>query len=252
MNNFAWISPKPPVSAAEKGANLRLDEIDDLIKQVIAEVRPWTVVPDEGLATTIRLTLGAIDVGIPGDLVECGVWKGGCSFAMLLAQRYAFGQIRRPVWMYDSFMGMGATAPQDGEHARWWKQRSLTVPDDPDKQNYCAASLDEAVTAIANLGLMNWVKICPGWLQATLQDHKPEKIAVLRVDCDWYEPVKCVLEELAPLVSTGGPVILDDYGIWEGCTLATHEYLAKHQLPWAIKSSPNDTGVWMIKSADTW
>jgi O-methyltransferase len=252
MNDFAWISPQPPVPAAEKGANLRLDEIDDLIKRVIAEVRPWTMVPDEGLATTIRLALGAIDAGIPGDLVECGVWKGGCSFAMLLAQRYAFGEIRRPVWMYDSFQGMGAISPQDGEHARWWKQRSLSGAPDPDKQDYCAASLAEVRNNVARLDFNEHVRIVPGWLQATLSNIVPEKIAVLRIDCDWYEPVKCVLEELAPLVSTGGPIILDDYGIWEGCTLATHEYLAKHQLPWAIKSSPNDTGVWMIKTKANW
>ena len=224
-----------------------------LIQRVIAEVRPFTIVPDEGLATTIELTLSAINQGIPGDLVECGVWKGGCSFAMLLAQRYAFGEIRRPVWMYDSFQGMGALSPQDGEHARWWKQRSLSGAPDPDKQNYCAASQQEVVDAAVRLGLASYVTIRPGWFQATMSSGlRPQQIAVLRVDCDWYEPVKCVLEELAPLVSTGGPIILDDYGIWEGCTLATHEYLAKHQLPWAIKSSPNDTGVWMIKTKDSW
>ena len=108
MNDFAHISPQPPVPAVE--LNARRD-MDGLIKQVIGEVRPWTMVPDEGLATTIKLTIGAINTGIPGDLVECGVWKGGCSFAMLLAQRYAYGQISRPVWMFDSFQGMGAISP---------------------------------------------------------------------------------------------------------------------------------------------
>jgi O-methyltransferase len=250
MNDFAWISPQPPKPAVSVAGDLVMH---GLIQRVIAEVRPWTMVPDEGLATTIELTLSAINAGIPGDLVECGVWKGGCSFAMLLAQRYAFGEIRRPVWMYDSFQGMGAPGPQDGDHARWWKQRSLTIPDDPDKQNYCAASLDEVKAIIAHFKFEGFTILRPGWLQATVLSRKPDKkIAVLRIDCDWYEPVKCVLEELAPLVSTGGPVILDDYGIWEGCTLATHEYLAKHQLPWAIKSSPNDTGVWMIKTKDSW
>jgi O-methyltransferase len=225
---------------------------DDLIARVIEEVRPYTMVPYAGLETTIRLTLSTIDKDIPGDLVECGVWKGGCSFAMLLAQRYAFGEIRRPIWMYDSFQGMGAISPQDGEHARWWKQRSLSGAPDPDKQNYCAAPLEQVKAAIERFQLQGHVILRPGWLQATLLGRKPEKIAVLRLDADWYGPISCALTELIPLTSVGAPVILDDYGIWEGCTLAVHEYLAGQKMPWPIKSVPNDCGAYFIKGKDTW
>jgi O-methyltransferase len=246
MNDTAHISPlfnKPPVR----------DIPADLIPQVIAEVRPYTMVPDEGLRTTIELTLDAIKADIPGELVECGTWFGGASFAMLLAQKYYFGEIRRRIWMYDSFQGMGEiTALMDGEHARWWKARSLSGAADPDKQDYCIAPLDEVRENVAKLDLQAHVVIHPGWLENTLPNFKPAKIAVFRIDCDWYEPVKCCLDNLAPRVSVGGPIILDDYGIWEGCTLATHEYLGKHRLPWKICSSPNDTGVWMIKGKETW
>lgn len=224
----------------------------DLIPQVIAEVRPYTMVPNEGLATTIELTIDAIKADISGALVECGVWKGGCSFAMLLAQKYYFGEIKRRVWMYDSFQGMGEISSEDGHHAAWWKQRSLSGAPDPDKQNYCIAPLDKVHEAIHYLNLAGHVLIYKGWLQDTLPNFKPPQIAVLRIDCDWYEPVKCCLTELAPLVSVGAPIILDDYGIWEGCTLAVHEYLAKHRLPWKICSSPNDTGIWMLKGKETW
>jgi O-methyltransferase len=227
--------------------------MDDLTQRIIAEVRPYTMVPNEGLATTIELTLDAIKADIPGELVECGVWKGGCSFAMLLAQRYAFGEIKRPVWMYDSFQGMGAISPQDGEHARWWKQRSLSGAPDPDKQNYCAAPLDEVKEAIRHFDLEDHTILRAGWLQATLPLRpRPQQIAVLRVDCDWHSPVKCCLDELVPLVSVGGPVILDDFGIWEGATLATYEYLATNQRPWPIQSVPNGCGAYFIKGNDTW
>jgi hypothetical protein len=208
------------------------------------------MVPDQGLATTIRLTLEAIDADIPGDLVECGTWLGGCSFAMLLAQRYAYGDIRRPVWMFDSFAGMGEPGEQDGEHAKWWKGRSLSGEPDPDKQNFCIASLRDVRDAIDYFGLDNHVMIFPGWFKDTVPHVKPPQIAVLRIDCDWYDPVKLVLEQLAPRVSVGAPIILDDYGIWEGCTLATHEYLAAHRLPWAIQ--PAGQGVYMIKTPEDW
>lgn len=249
MNDAPHISP-----LFNKPVELRHSpRFENMVDQIIQEVRPYTMVPNEGLATTIKLTLHAIEANIPGDLVECGTWFGGCSFAMLFAQKYYFGEIKRRVWMYDSFQGMGEiTALMDGEHARWWKARSLSGRQDPDKQNYCIAPLDQVRENTAKLDLQAHVIIVPGWLEQTLPVQKPDTIAVLRIDCDWYEPVKCCLTELAPLVSVGAPIILDDYGIWEGCTLAVHEYLAKHRLPWKICSSPNDTGIWMLKSADTW
>src|SRR5260370_983331 len=140
---------------------------------------------------------------------------GGCSFAMLLAQRYAYGEIKRRIWMYDSFQGMGEIHREDGEHARWWKQRSLSGASDPDKQNYCIASLDQVKANVARLDLEEHVIIVPGWLQDTLPNFKPGRIAVLRLDADWYEPISCSLRELMPCTSVGAPVILDDFGIWE-------------------------------------
>ncbi len=76
-------------------------------------------------------------------------------------------------------------------------------------------------------------------------------MAVLRIDCDWYEPCQLVYKMLAPLVSEGGRIIVDDYGIWEGCTLATHEYLAEHKLPWAI-TSVGGCGMYMVKGPAAW
>jgi hypothetical protein len=225
----------------------------DLIPQVIAEVRPYTMVPDDGLATTIELTLEAINAGIPGDLVECGTWMGGCSFAMLLAQRYQYGAIQRPVWMYDSFQGMSPPSPEDGYHARWWMERAQKMTADgeadPDGTNFVTADHIQVRENIRTLDLKDHVIVIPGWLADTLPKHKPEAIAVLRVDCDWYDPCMCVYRELEPLCSVGAPIIIDDYDAWEGCRLATHAYLTKKALPWKIRSAPGSHGAWMIKEA---
>src|SRR5262245_20517398 len=91
--------------------------MDSLMEDVIAKVRPYTVVPDEGLKLTIRLTLEVIDKGVPGVLVECGTWKGGCSYAMLLAQRFKYGEVRRPVYLFDSYQGLPRPTPRDGDYA---------------------------------------------------------------------------------------------------------------------------------------
>ncbi len=221
----------------------------DMIERVIAEVRPYTMVPDAGLAKTIELTLDAINAGIPGDLVECGTWKGGSSFAMLLAQRYALGEIKRPVWMYDSFQGMGAAGERDGEDARRWEEWVAAEPENPKHFNNCAATLDDVHDVLARLDLDAHAVVFPGWFHETVPHFKPKQIALLRIDCDWYDPCKLVYEELAPLVSAGGPIIVDDYCRWEGCVLATHEYLAQHKLPWRIRSVPNNAGAWMVKDS---
>jgi len=219
----------------------------EIAKRAIADVRPYSMVPDPGIAWTVYRTLDAINQGIPGDLVECGTWLGGNSFAMLLAQRYAYGEIRRPVWMYDSFQGMGLPAPQDGEQAPKYRAAALSGVPDPYNQNYCAAPLDEVRVAIRNFGFADHVRIREGWLEQTLKENpRPESIAVLRIDCDWYEPVKCCLEELVPLLSNGGAIILDDYYAWQGCILATHEFLAKYGIPWPIRSIPDLNGAWMV------
>lgn len=236
----------------EEAARLLRPAKQAMTQRIIDEVRPYTVVPDEGIAAAIDLTIDAIERDIPGDLVECGVWRGGSSFAMLLAQRYAFGEIRRPVHMFDSFAGMSPPSPEDGEHARWWYARSMSGVPDPDGQNFVRASIDEVCANLARFGLEEHAHLHPGWLADTLPAFAPTAIAVLRVDCDWYEPVKSALNGLGPRVSTGGVIILDDYYVWEGCTLATHEYLAQTRLPWLIRTVENQNGCWMQKPGASW
>lgn len=225
---------------------------DEAIERVIAEVRPaYTETSAAAIECTVRRTVEAIDAGIPGHLVECGTWLGGMSFAMLLAQRYAYGEIRRPVWMCDSFQGMSPPGEMDRDAHGWWNV-AATKPNRLDNE-YCIAPLANVKEAIKATGLGGHIHLCPGWFQETLSTIRPPGIAVLRVDCDWYDPVKCVLTELMPLVSDGAPVILDDYYAWEGCALAVHEYLSAHKLPYQIRTiGASNDGAWMVKGRVRW
>ncbi len=74
-------------------------------------------------------------------------------------------------------------------------------------------------------------------------------IGFLRVDCDWYAPVRLVLEQLAPLVADEGKIILDDYFAWDGCARATHDFLSSNKLAWRLRTigAGADVGAWMIK-----
>jgi len=224
--------------------------LDDMVRRVIAEVRPYSMVADDSLALTIRLTLDAVDAGLPGDLVECGTWMGGSSFSMLLAQRYRYGRIVKPVWMFDSFAGLPAADQRDGPLALKYQSE----PDQPEYYDNCRAPLDQVMATCRKFEFSpKEAMIVPGWFNQTFPRQMAElasrRCAILRVDCDWYEPVRYVLDEIAPLVVEDGVIILDDYYHWDGCALATHDFLSANQLCYRIRSLPSFHCAWMVKQA---
>ena len=68
-----------------------------------------------------------------------------------------------------------------------------------------------------------------GKVEETLPGAAPEKIALLRLDTDWYESTRHELDVLYPLLSVGGVLIIDDYGDWQGAQKAVDEYFAKRK-----------------------
>jgi len=75
----------------------------------------------------------------------------------------------------------------------------------------------------------------------TLQNKNniPEKIAILRLDTDWYESSKIELEKLYDNVVHGGLIIFDDYYHWEGQRLATDEFFKKRNLHYNFINANN-------------
>jgi O-methyltransferase len=208
------------------------------------------MVPDAGLALTISETLRVINEEVKGDLVEFGTWMGGSSFAMLLVQREVFGRVVKPVWMFDSFEGLPPAEERDGQAAI----RYQANVDGPFYFDNCTAPLDKVKRAKESFGFSDSEAIIvPGWFDTTIPANidrlSERRIALLRVDCDWYAPVKLVLDSAAPLVTENAPIILDDYYAWDGCTKATHDYLAENQLPLRIRSVQGLAGAWMIKQS---
>lgn len=72
----------------------------------------------------------------------------------------------------------------------------------------------------------------PGDVEQTLLDESnhPARISLLRLDTDWYHSTRVELEQLYPLLSPGGVLIIDDYGHWEGCRKAVDEYFAANRI----------------------
>src|SRR5512146_2044131 len=97
------------------------------ICEIIESVKPYTMVCEEGLRFTITESVAAVQNLIPGHFVECGVWRGGCGIAMMLAQKRQFGGIRRKVHFLDSFAGLPPTTAMDGAFAADWQSKGNTL-----------------------------------------------------------------------------------------------------------------------------
>lgn len=159
---------------------------------------------------------------IPGDVVECGVFKGGCSLIMAEAHD-------RESWMYDTYKGMSEPTEHDfkgtysGERFDSVKRyRSATREGFVD---WAYGSIEEVKHAIRKSGLTeSRFKLVQGKVEDTIPGQIPEKIALLRLDTDFYESTKHELTNLYPLLSDGGILIVDDYGSWAGSRKAVDEY----------------------------
>jgi hypothetical protein len=95
--------------------------------------------------------------------------------------------------------------------------------------DYLCAPEGAARTAMEETGQR--FEIVKGWFDETVPKFAAEQstIALLRLDGDWYESTMVCLTHLFPLVPDGGLVIFDDYGYWEGCTRAVHDYLSREE-----------------------
>ncbi|HEX8075984.1 MAG TPA: TylF/MycF/NovP-related O-methyltransferase [Thermoleophilaceae bacterium] len=198
-------------------------------------MRPLTMVFEPTLADLVARVDEVVDRGVPGDLVECGVWRGGSAFLMaeVLNQRRARG---RKVWLFDSFEGLPPPREIDGPGANAYAENT----DDPMYLDNCRADLAEVRANAERLGLTDRTEIVPGWFEDTLPAVRERvgPIALLRLDCDWYDPVKLCLDTFYDQVSRGGIVILDDYYVWDGCAIAVHEFLGRRALAHRIQAAP--------------
>ena len=159
--------------------------------------------------------------GVPGDLIETGVWRGGATIFMRGVLQ-AYGVRDRKVWAADSFEGLPRSDaekyPADiGD--RWWAHEELAVPLERVKENF------------ARYGLLDdQVEFLVGWFSDTLPAAPIEQLAVLRLDGDMYESTIVALESLYPKVSPGGYVIVDDYGAVLACRKAVHDFRARNSI----------------------
>jgi O-methyltransferase len=164
-------------------------------------------------------------LGVPGDIVECGVWRGGSSMLAALTLLGA-GQRDRGLHLYDTFAGMTEPSERDVAFDGYDPQANWReLKDDKESDVLAYADLDTVKANLASTAYpANRIKFVRGRVEDTIPETMPEKIAILRLDTDWYDSTLHELVHLYPRLQRGGVLIVDDYGHWRGARDAVDEY----------------------------
>lgn len=206
-------------------------DMDPEFHEIYKKVRPYTMTGIDRMYALYKSTEYIVKAKIPGDFVECGVWAGGS--AMIIAYTLQnLGDTKRKIYMYDTYEGMTEPSKEDFNPFED-KAEVMSRFDDEQKDDHntwCYASLEDVKK---NLSKTKYPKknliYIKGMVEETLPSKDmPKKIALLRLDTDFYESTKHEMEQLYPKIVRNGILLIDDYGHWAGSRKAIDEYLAKN------------------------
>jgi O-methyltransferase len=210
-----------PVEASEKDI------------QCIELCIPFTMTSVARLYATLSAVKYVVNNNIQGDLVECGVWRGGNS--MVIAKTlFDLNQIDRCIYLFDTFEGMTSPTSSDVDFSGKAALFQLKLTKKKKGNNiWCIADIDDVRSNLSLTGYpQNQIHLIKGDVADTLEDESsvPKHISLLRLDTDWYDSTKKELEVLFPRLVRGGVCLIDDYGHWQGARKAVDEYLAQYRI----------------------
>jgi hypothetical protein len=202
-----------------------------IVEHVIAN--KLTMVSRERLYATVFACKHVNSENVRGDFVECGVWRGGNS--IIAADVFSRQSPMRKIYLFDTFAGM--TRPTEKDFRQRDGQDAMIdylALQKETHNEWCYASLSDVKANFSALNLLNQnVRFIQGDVAESLKEEStlPEVISVLRLDTDWYESTHAELEVLYPRLSSGGVLIIDDYGHWGGAKRAVDEYFKECPKP---------------------
>jgi len=219
------------VRPTSEGAPEIMQDISPMAREIIARVRPFTQTSAERVAALCAAVEYVVSNRIPGDFVECGVWKGGSSMAAALAfQR--LGDTSRALHLYDTFAGMTAPTDLDRRVDSGVAASELMAAQPRTSNIWAVAPLAEVKANVATVGYpADRVHFVEGKVEDTIPNSAPTAISILRLDTDWYESTRHEMEHLYPRISPAGVLIVDDYGWWQGARKAVDEYFSDVPAP---------------------
>ncbi len=205
---------------------------DEAFNRINDKCKDFTMTSKESMYALYKAVAYVIKNKIPGDFVECGVWKGG-SMMLVANVLLELNASDRKLYLYDTYEGLpeptendfSLTGKKDAAIHNWKKEQKS------DHNEWCYASFEEVKR---NLGLTKYpeenVFFIKGKVEETIPATIPSNIALLRLDTDWYESTKHELIHLFPILSKSGVLIIDDYGQWAGSKKAVDEYFPQNEI----------------------
>jgi len=209
--------------------------------KIVDGVRERTMTSENSLINLIVATRYIVANDIPGDFVECGVWRGGS----MIAIANTLNDLKiddRCLYLYDTYNGMTAPSPIDIDIKGMSAESFLKNPQDLTNNDYQSGVVAYATLADVTEGMVgtnyprDLIHFIKGDVMQTLSTPLHEHIGLLRLDTDWYESTKFELNQLWDKISIGGILIVDDYDYWNGSKVAVDEFFsARNILPLMMK-----------------
>jgi O-methyltransferase len=204
-------------------------DFDAEAASIVQAVRSHTLTPPERIYMLCEAVRYVVRAGVPGSFVECGVWRGGSSLAMVRTL-LSLERRDRDIYMFDTFERMPDPGPEDVdimgvpaahyhailESGGEYDHRYDFLPFEDVKASFRALAYPSA--------RLHFVK---GLVEETIPEQAPDSIALLRLDTDYYQSTRHELEHLFDRISPGGVLLIDDYGHFHGCRQATDELVSE-------------------------
>ena len=247
--------PFRPIRLIKRFLNLNANQsefpadFEPFHKEIIEQVKPFTMTSNERLYCLIEAVKYIVANNIPGDLVECGVWKGGSMMAAAITLQ-KLGITDRKLYLFDTYAGM--TEPTEADESYQGEGAASLLKQDANQKEdsvvWAYSSLEMVKKNIYSTGYPTEnIHFIEGDVLQTIPSANPGNIALLRLDTDWYESTKHEMVHLYPLLVSKGVLIIDDYGFWRGSRKAVDEYIGEKN-PEILLNRIDDTGRIAIKN----
>jgi O-methyltransferase len=260
--NLDWLLLRLDGVAGRAGLSVRRREydlrlVDASIRTLAERVAPFTMTDPLAVVGLVD-ALDYLDrANIEGAFVECGVWRGGSSMAAalwMLTDRVK----QRELWLYDTFAGMTDPTEEDvraRDGLRASAKFEASRRAEPKARSdwfWAEASLEDVNANLLSTGYpRERIRLVQGPVEDTIPSEIPDRIALLRLDTDWYASTRHELEHLFPRLQPGGILIVDDYHYWRGSRKAVDEYFAEAGVaPFFSRIGTNGAVIAMIPGQD--
>lgn len=213
------------------GYTLLSRNTDKQFGNIYERCRKYTMTSEERMYALYNAVKYITDAKIKGDIVECGVWKGGSAMICAISLIGSKDKTRK-IYLYDTFTGM--SKPTKDDETEFNKEQTDKKWAKMQKNRYnkwCYSPIDEVKKNMMSTGYpedkMVFIK---GKVENTIPEKIPKCIALLRLDTDWYSSTYHELKYLFPLLSERGVLIIDDYGHWAGAKKAVDKYFKEKKI----------------------